>query len=84
MAEVMHSINITNGMMNADPAKASAQFSSKVRYEIQMNAVRNQLKKDPTYFQRFGCSATTPFQIVGWFSNNPNYTLHGREFKRFR
>lgn len=74
--QVMRSINITNGMMNDDPAKASAQFSSKVRHEIQMNAVSQQLQKNPTYFRQFGCTATTPSQIVGWFSNNPNYTLH--------
>lgn len=74
--QVMRSINITNGMMNDDPTKASAQFSSKVRHEIQMNAVSQRLQKNPTYFQQFGCTATTPSQIVGWFSNNPNYTLH--------
>lgn len=74
--EVMRSINITPGMMNSDPTKANGNFGSQVRRAIQLSAVRQQLMKDPTFFQRFGCNCTTPSQIVSWFSNSSDYTLH--------
>lgn len=76
---VMRSVHITGGMWNPNPAKASKSFSDQIRYQIQINAISQQLTNNPTYFRQFGCNETSPTGIRSWFSDktrNPNYVLH--------
>lgn len=76
MSSLIENIYITDGMKNNNPAIAFKNFGSKIRYEIQKNAIESQVNIDPNYFKQFGCDEKTPASIVSWFSESKEYTLH--------